>query len=109
VARARRFGPLRYAAAAAACVGRFVPRPATDPTSAADRRYVCGVGLRRLLRRRPGVVLLAVLGLVLPDSVRRTSGLRTALSILVNGVAAAVFLIHGGLAWKQSDCSPLGA
>jgi uncharacterized protein len=47
-----------------------------------------------------GVMLLAILGLALPDSIVRTSGLRTALSILVNGVAAAVFLIHGGLAWS---------
>jgi uncharacterized membrane protein YfcA len=47
-----------------------------------------------------GVMLLAILGLALPDSIVRTSGLRTALSILVNGVAAAVFLIHGGLAWR---------
>ena len=46
-----------------------------------------------------GVMLLAILGLALPDSIARTSGLRMALSILVNGVAAAVFLIHGGLAW----------
>jgi uncharacterized membrane protein YfcA len=46
-----------------------------------------------------GVMLLAILGLALPDSIARTSGLRTVLSILVNGVAAAVFLIHGGLAW----------
>jgi hypothetical protein len=47
-----------------------------------------------------GVMLLAILGLALPDSIARTSGLRTALSILVNGIAAAVFLIHGGLAWR---------
>jgi uncharacterized membrane protein YfcA len=47
-----------------------------------------------------GVMLLAILGLALPDSIQRTSGLRTALSILVNGVAAAVFLIHRGLAWE---------
>lgn len=47
-----------------------------------------------------GVMLLAILGLALPDSIVRTSGLRTALSILVNGIAAVVFLIHGGLAWE---------
>ena len=47
-----------------------------------------------------GVMLLAILGLALPDTIARTSGLRTALSILVNGVAAAVFLIHGGLPWR---------
>jgi hypothetical protein len=44
-----------------------------------------------------GVMLLAILGLFLPDSITRTSGLRTLLSILINGVAAIVFLIHGGL------------
>ena len=47
-----------------------------------------------------GVMLLAILGLALPDSILRTSGLRTALSILVNGVAAVVFLLHRGLAWE---------
>src|SRR6202789_2492609 len=47
-----------------------------------------------------GVMLLAILGLALPDSITRTSGLRTALSILINGVAALVFVIHGGLAWR---------
>jgi hypothetical protein len=39
-----------------------------------------------------GVMLLAILGLALPDSIARTSGLRTALSILVNGVAAGSLL-----------------
>jgi uncharacterized membrane protein YfcA len=47
-----------------------------------------------------GVMLLAILGLCLPDSIIRTSGLRTVLSILVNGVAAVVFLLHGGLVWE---------
>jgi uncharacterized membrane protein YfcA len=47
-----------------------------------------------------GVMMLAILGLALPDSIVRTSGLRTALSILVNGVAAVVFLVHRGLAWE---------
>jgi uncharacterized membrane protein YfcA len=47
-----------------------------------------------------GVMLLAVLGLALPDSLTRTSGLRTVLSIVINGVAAVIFLIHGGLAWE---------
>jgi uncharacterized membrane protein YfcA len=56
-----------------------------------------------------GVMLLAILGLALPDSILRTSGLRTALSILVNGVAAAVFLIHGGLAWKAVGLLAAGA
>jgi uncharacterized membrane protein YfcA len=56
-----------------------------------------------------GVMLLAILGLALPDSILRTSGLRTALSIMVNGVAAAVFLIHGGLAWRAVGLLALGS
>jgi uncharacterized membrane protein YfcA len=56
-----------------------------------------------------GVMLLAILGLTLPDSIARTSGLRTALSILVNGVAAAVFLIHGGLAWRAVGLLAIGS
>ena len=56
-----------------------------------------------------GVVLLAVLGLALPDSLARTSGLRTALSIGINGVAAAVFLIHRGLAWEAVGWLALGS
>jgi uncharacterized membrane protein YfcA len=47
-----------------------------------------------------GVMLLAVLGLALPDTLDRTGGLRTALSVLVNGVAAAVFIFHAHLAWE---------
>jgi uncharacterized membrane protein YfcA len=56
-----------------------------------------------------GVMLLAILGLALPDSIVRTSGLRTALSILVNGVAAIVFLLHGGLAWAAVGLLAAGA
>ncbi len=47
-----------------------------------------------------GVMFLAVLGLALPLSIAHTSGLRAVLSMVVNGVAAVVFLVHGGLAWE---------
>ena len=47
-----------------------------------------------------GVMFLAVLGLALPVSLAHTSGLRAILSMIVNGIAAIVFLIHGGLAWE---------
>jgi uncharacterized membrane protein YfcA len=56
-----------------------------------------------------GVMLLAILGLALPDSLARTSGLRAALSIAINGVAAAVFLIHRGLAWQAVGWLALGS
>jgi hypothetical protein len=47
-----------------------------------------------------GVMFLAVLGLALPVSIAHTSGLRAVLSMIVNGIAAVVFLVHGGLAWE---------
>lgn len=46
-----------------------------------------------------GVVLLALLGVVLPDTLMRTNGLRAILSLVVNFAAAAVFLVHGAIAW----------
>jgi len=45
-------------------------------------------------------MFLAVLGLALPVSIAHTSGLRAVLSMIVNGIAAVVFLVHGGLAWE---------
>jgi len=47
-----------------------------------------------------GVMFLAILGLALPLTLAHTSGLRTVLSMIVNGMAAVIFLIHGGLAWE---------
>jgi hypothetical protein len=47
-----------------------------------------------------GVMFLAVLGLALPISLAHTSGLRAVLSMIVNGIAAVVFLIHGGIVWE---------
>jgi hypothetical protein len=56
-----------------------------------------------------GVVLLAVLGLALPDTLARTSGLRTVLSVLVNGVAAAVFIAHASLVWAAVGLLAVGS
>lgn len=46
-----------------------------------------------------GVMFMAILGLALPDTLARTSGLRTVLSVVVNGIAAVVFLVGASLAW----------
>jgi uncharacterized membrane protein YfcA len=56
-----------------------------------------------------GVIFLAVLGLALPLSLAHTSGLRAVLSMIVNGVAAVVFLVHGGLAWEAVGLLALGS
>ncbi len=56
-----------------------------------------------------GVMFLAVLGLALPVSLAHTSGLRAVLSMIVNGIAAVVFVIHGGLAWEAVGLLALGS
>ncbi len=56
-----------------------------------------------------GVMFLAVLGLALPVSLAHTSGLRAVLSMIVNGIAAVVFLVHGGLAWEAVGLLALGS
>jgi hypothetical protein len=49
-----------------------------------------------------GVILLALLGLTLPDDLVRTNGLRAALSLVVNCVAALVFLVAAHVAWSDA-------
>ncbi|HMD46387.1 MAG TPA: sulfite exporter TauE/SafE family protein [Acidimicrobiales bacterium] len=56
-----------------------------------------------------GVILLAVLGVALPDTLVRSSGLRSALSVVVNGVAAAVFLLRGSPAWMAVAMLAVGS
>lgn len=46
-----------------------------------------------------GIVLLAVLGTLLPDRLVRTNGLRGALSLLTNTVAALIFVVRAPVAW----------
>jgi hypothetical protein len=55
-----------------------------------------------------GIMLLAVMGLALPDDLGTLSGLRSALSILINAVAAIVFVIRGHLAWDVVVCLWIG-
>ncbi len=46
-----------------------------------------------------GVVLLAVLGLALPDPLVRINGLRSVLALIVNTVAVLIFVVHAHVAW----------
>lgn len=49
-----------------------------------------------------GVVLLALLGMLLPDRLVRTNGLRTTVAFVVSVGAVAVFVIHGDIAWLDA-------
>jgi len=55
-----------------------------------------------------GIMLLAVMGLALPDDLGTLSGLRSVLSILINAVAALVFVVRGHLAWDVVVCLWIG-
>lgn len=55
-----------------------------------------------------GILLLAVMGVALPEDLGTLTGLRSALSILVNAVAAIVFVIRGRLAWELVCCLLVG-
>jgi uncharacterized membrane protein YfcA len=55
-----------------------------------------------------GVIMLAVLGLTLPDTLARASGIRAVLSMLANGVAAIVFIVHGHLQWGAAGLLAIG-
>jgi uncharacterized membrane protein YfcA len=56
-----------------------------------------------------GVVLLAVLGLALPDPLVRINGLRAVLSLLVNSVAMVIFVIHAHVIWAAAGLMAGGA
>ena len=49
-----------------------------------------------------GVILLALLALLVEDSLQRLNGLKNALAAVVNGVAAVVFAIHSPVAWEPA-------
>ncbi len=56
-----------------------------------------------------GVIILAVLALALPDTLVRAGGIRSVLSIVANGVAAIVFIVHGHLEWEAAGMLAIGA
>lgn len=55
-----------------------------------------------------GILLLSVMGLTLPDDVNSLSGLRSALSMIINAVAAGIFLVRGHLAWDAVSMLLIG-
>jgi uncharacterized membrane protein YfcA len=47
-----------------------------------------------------GIILLAVLGLVIADTLQRLNGLKQVLSVLINAVAVVAYGIFGHVAWS---------
>ena len=47
-----------------------------------------------------GIILIAILGVALPDSLQRVNALKNALSAVINGVAAIFFIVFANFDWQ---------
>ncbi len=56
-----------------------------------------------------GVILIALLGIFLPDSLQRLNGLKNVLAALVNGVAAVLFILVADVRWEVSLLIAIGS
>jgi uncharacterized membrane protein YfcA len=56
-----------------------------------------------------GVLLIAILGLTLPETLQRVNAAKNVLALLVNGVAAAVFLVISHIAWEAAGVIAVGS
>ena len=56
-----------------------------------------------------GVILLALLGITIPDDIQRLNALKNVLAALVNGVAAAIFVVVADIAWLPALLLAVGS
>jgi uncharacterized membrane protein YfcA len=56
-----------------------------------------------------GILLLAILGLALPDDLQRVNALKNVLAGIVNGVAALVFIVVADVAWGPAALIAAGS
>jgi uncharacterized membrane protein YfcA len=56
-----------------------------------------------------GVILLATLGVLVPDEMKRTNGLKNVLAGTVNGVAAVLFIVFADVAWPAVALIAIGS
>ncbi len=56
-----------------------------------------------------GIILLATLGVLLPDTLARTNALKNVLALTVNSVAAVIFVAIGDVAWEAVALIALGS
>jgi len=56
-----------------------------------------------------GVILIALLGIFLEDSLQRLNGLKNALATIVNGIAALLFIVFAHVAWGPAGLLAVGS
>jgi uncharacterized protein len=77
-------------------------------TLAATGEYLAGVYAGTSAPPQ-GILLLAILGLALPDDLHRVNALKNVLAGLVNAVAAAVFIAVAEVAWGPAALIAAGS
>jgi hypothetical protein len=56
-----------------------------------------------------GIILLAILGIALPEDMQRLNALKNVLAAIVNGVAAVVFIFFATVAWLPALLLAIGS
>lgn len=56
-----------------------------------------------------GVILIALLGIFLSDDLQRLTGLKNVLQVLVNGIAALLFIVVAPVAWEAALLIAIGS
>lgn len=56
-----------------------------------------------------GVILIALLGISLDDTLQRLNGVKNVLAAIVNGVAAVLFIVVADVAWSAAALLAVGA
>ena len=86
-----------------------VRRPTrTALASRGSRVYVAGV-YGGYFGAAQGILLLAILGLALPDNLQRVNALKNVLAGVVNGVAAVIFILVADIAWGPAALIAAGS
>ena len=65
--------------------------------------------LRRLLGAAQGVIMMALLATFLPEHLQRLNALKNVLAMLINGVAAILFIAVAPVAWTPAILLAIGA
>ncbi len=56
-----------------------------------------------------GVIMMAILSTFLPDNLQRLNGLKNVLALLINGIAAILFILFAPVAWPPAIILALGS
>lgn len=100
---------------AAALERRRARRPATGPATVGRASWPVrvGVGLTGIyggyFGAAQGVILLALLGISMPDDLQRNNALKNVVAAVVNGVAAILFILVADVDWQIAVLIALGS